>query len=73
MNTQVVGNTEAYIVTDTVANESWMLAGVEFCNGTFCIIRGRETRLYKTRRGFSQAWQGIMHTINLNGWEKVIA
>ena len=73
MNTQVVYNTEAYVVTDLVSNESWLLARVELCNGTCLIIRGKTTRLYQTRRRFEQAWGAMLDEVEKHGWSRVIA
>lgn len=73
MNAQIVYDTEAYIVTDLATNESWLLARVELCNGTACIIRGRETRLYKTTRRCMQAWRAIMDEVQAHGWSKILA
>lgn len=73
MNTQVIADTEAYIITELDSNESWLLARIELCNGTLCIIKGHETRLYKTRGRFEQAWSVVMAQIKDNGWSKVIA
>lgn len=73
MNTQVIADTEAYIITDLQTNESWLLARVELCNGTFLIIRGLETRLYRTRHRFDQAWLDMMQTIKVMRWSKELA
>ena len=70
MYTQVICKIEAYTITDHDTYESWLLSAVEFCNGTFAIIKGNETRLYKTRRRFVQAWHDMMVTINVLGWTK---
>lgn len=73
MNTQIAYDTEAYIITDTIANEAWLLAWARLCNGTYIIIKGNHTRVYQTERRFKQAFRAMMDEAQAHGWSKTLA
>lgn len=57
---QIIISQEAFTCTDMESLHVEFIAQVELCNGTFLILEGGSSKVYRDRRRAQQAWADLI-------------